>query len=117
MITKGVLRMHNTSIHHLIVNLVSAALIGISSAAVADSYGDPINVQISNQTETDRPVTVIDNVCNERVLDGRIEAGSWVAVQLCTIAMQGGDATVRDNLSGNEKRYQSVGDSDELVVP
>lgn len=103
---------------HMQTRLILGAIcLALSSAIIAQPYGDPINVQIVNQASTDRPVEVVDNICQRRVLDERIVAGASVVVQLCTIDFQGGDATVRDGLTGQEQRYRQVLGSAELQLP
>ncbi|MBK1648939.1 hypothetical protein, partial [Rhabdochromatium marinum] len=103
--------------HDLTKSLLASALLSLSGTIAAQTYGDPINVQILNPADTNRPVEVIDNICNERVLKQRIAAGASVSVQLCTVDMQGGDATVLDTLTNQQRRYQQVLDSAELQVP
>lgn len=108
--------------HHRTISrqpLLTAALIVVtfSGPASAQTFGQPINVEILNPAATDRPVEVIDNICETQVLEQRIAAGAEVAVRLCTLAMGGGDATVRDTLTGQEARYRDLLDGAQIRVP
>lgn len=86
----------------------------VMSAQASDGY---INIEIVNDGENDQRIAVVDNICQQLVLERRIIADGLVPAQVCARKMDRGQVTIRNLETGAEREYRNVLDGDRLRIP
>jgi len=98
--------------------VVSGVLFALlSSSGMSQQLSDYINVRIINDSRDELRVSVYDNVCGVMLLEKRLVRNGEIDAQLCTQGMDKGDVTIRNLLTGAERRYQSVVRGAKLAAP
>lgn len=91
-----------------------AATLLVMSAQAEDGY---INIEIVNDGQYDQRIAVVDNICQQLVLERRILADGLMLAQVCARQMDRGHVTLRNLETGAEREYRDVLDGDRLSIP
>jgi hypothetical protein len=76
-----------------------------------------INIEIINDSHSDRRIRVVDNICELMVLERRLVGDGMIPAQVCSRRMGRGDITIVNLETGAEKRYQNFLGGDRLTAP
>lgn len=96
-----------------IVHALAAALM-VTGAQADDGY---INIEIVNGGPYDQRIAVVDDICQQLVLERRIVADGMMPARVCARQMDRGQVTLRNLETGAEREYRGVLDGDRLSVP
>lgn len=85
--------------------------------ALGEQQEGYINIEIINDSHSDRRIRVIDNICELMVLERRLVGDGVIPAQVCSRSMRRGDITIVNLETGAEKRYQNFLGGDRLTAP
>ena len=94
---------------------LAAAVLGFAGALRAET--GYLDAMVVNHSREPRHILAYDNVCQQVVFDKRILAEGELPVNLCAGDGHRGDLTLRNRLTGAERRYSRIIRGSRLEAP
>ena len=98
----------------LLIGLLASLKAGTAISAEADKN---IFVSVQNSHPMDRFVTVVDDICESIVFQGRVIKHGKQQIEICAQKFRGGTVTIVNQRSGAEHQYRNVLNGTNLRVP
>jgi hypothetical protein len=92
-------------------------LAGLAIAAPSSADSGYINIEIVNNGTDDQRVSLVDNLCEDLVLEKRILAHGILPASVCSRDMGRGDVTIRNLETGAEQRHRGIHSGAQIGMP